>query len=185
MRWEERLLGVFEDLEQQAEGLALDERDATVAGLAPAAYAGVDLASRLHASVGRAVRLDVTGHGRLAGRVARVGSDWLLLEGPQAVGAGTAWLVRTAAVVGLQGASAQAREADARAVTSRLGLGSALRGLAEERLPVRLLRLDGSQLRGLLGRVGADFVEVLAAGAGEPDELVLVPFAGLALVSQV
>ena len=181
MRWEERLLGVFEDLEQQAEGLALDERDATVAGLAPAEYARVDLASRLHASVGCPVRLDVAGHGRLTGRVGRVGSDWLLLESDQDAGAGPEWLVRVAAVTGVQGASARAREPEARGVAARLGLGSALRSLAEERLPVRLLRLDGTALRGLLARVGADFVEVLEGDAGTT----LVPFAALALVSRV
>ena len=31
MRWEERLLDLFDDLEQQADGLALAERDALVA----------------------------------------------------------------------------------------------------------------------------------------------------------
>ena len=61
MRWDEHLDGLLDDLEQQAEGLALAERDALVAEQRRAEYAAVDLSGRLHASVGDALRLDVRG----------------------------------------------------------------------------------------------------------------------------
>src|SRR3954454_8398380 len=93
MRWEERLLDLFDDLEQQAEGLALIGRDAEVAELSRAEYAQVDLADRLHASEERSVRFGVNGFGLIEARLARVGEGWCLLaDGP------TEWVVRTAAV---------------------------------------------------------------------------------------
>ena len=71
MRWEERLLDLFDDLEQQAEGLALAERDALVAEQSRSEYAAVALADRLHASVGTRLLLDVGGFGALDGRLVR------------------------------------------------------------------------------------------------------------------
>jgi len=191
MRWDERLLGVFEDLEQQAEGLALDERDATVAELAPAEYARVDLVARLHASYGLPLVLDIAGHGRLAGTLLRAGSDWLLLEegrgGPES-------LVRTATVAVAHGASAAARGEEARPVAARLGLASALRGLADERGTVRISLCDGRHLRGRPVRVGRDFLELAEDTGGFVAELtagrealapVLVAFDALAVVTRL
>jgi hypothetical protein len=178
MRWEERLLDVFDDLEQQAEGLALTGRDTEVAEQSRAEYARVDLAARLHASVGRPLRLDVRGPGVVEGRLARAGEGWCL------VGDGAVeWLVRTAAVVAVRGVSQQGRAMDARPVTARLGLTSALRGVAETRSVVVVHHVDATSLRGVLGRVGADFVEI---GVGDDRatsrEVVLLPFSGLAAV---
>src|SRR4051794_10210086 len=79
MRWEERLLDLFDDLEQQAEGLALIGRDAEVAELSRAEYAQVDLADRLHASEGRSVRFGVNG------------SDSSRRDWPASVRAGACW----------------------------------------------------------------------------------------------
>jgi hypothetical protein len=176
MRWEERLLDLFDDLEQQAEGLALIGRDTEVAEQSRAEYARVDLAARLHASVGRSVRLDVRGLGGVEGRLARVGEGWCLL-GDGAV----EWLVRTAAVIAVRGVSQRGRAVDARPVTARLGLTSALRGVAETRSVVVVHSVDATSVRGVLGRVGEDFVEL---GVGEDrvtsGEVVLVPFSGLA-----
>ena len=59
MSWEQRLLAVFDDLEQQAEGLALAERDAAVEELSRAGYAEVELAARLHAATGNELVLVV------------------------------------------------------------------------------------------------------------------------------
>ncbi|MGZ6803539.1 MAG: hypothetical protein ACXVFU_10830 [Nocardioidaceae bacterium] len=183
MRWEERLLAVFDDLEQQAEGLALAERDAAVAELAAAEYAHVDLASRLHGSVGLPLTLDVTGHGAVAGVLARAGADWLLVEDPAGRGE---WLVRLAAVTEVRGASPAARSVEARGPGARLGLGSALRGLAEERAEVRLARLDGSRLAGYVGRVGADFLELREPrpDRAQAEGARLVPFAALAVLAR-
>ncbi len=155
VRWEEWLSGVFDDLEQQAEGLLLGERDAEVAERSRAEYAAVDLASRLHASAGHAVTLDVAGVGRVAGTLGRLGADWCL------VGDGRGeWAVRFAAVVAARGVAGRAVSEQARPVTARLALRSLLRQVAEDREPVVVHRLDGRSARVVMGRVGADFVEV-------------------------
>lgn len=181
MRWEERLLDLFDDLEQQAEGLALVGRDAEVAELSRAEYAEVDLAARLHASVGRSVRFGVSGLGSVEARLAGAGEGWcLLVNGP------SEWLVRVAAIGSARGLSQHGRTAMARPLTARLGLTSALRGVAETRSGVVVHHLDGTSQRGLLGRVGADFVELVvgddAAATRAPGELEVVPFASIAAV---
>ncbi len=180
MRWEERLLDLFDDLEQQAEGLALVERDALVAEQSRSEYAAVALADRLHASVGSRLLLDLGGCGALDGRLVRAGDGWCLLDAE-----GAEWVVVTAAVRAVRGLVDAGRAPEARPLTAGLGLGSALRGLAGDRAEVLLHRVDGSTVRGLLGRVGRDFVEVLVEsergdGAGGRGHLEVLPFASLA-----
>src|SRR4051795_5031890 len=111
MRWEERLLDLFDDLEQQAEGLALAGRDAEVAEQARAEYARVDLDARLHASLGAGLRLWVPGLGPLDARLLQVGDGWCLLVDER-----TEWLVRTAAVASVRGLSPHGRGLEARPV---------------------------------------------------------------------
>jgi hypothetical protein len=177
VRWEERLFELFDDLDQQAEGLALAERDIEVAELGRAEYAGVDLASRLHASVGGQVRMAVSGLGVLEARLCAAGQDWCLLSN-EPLGPAREWVVRFAAVAMAEGLSERAAPEPARPVTARLGLGSALRRLAESREPVVLTRLDGATTRGRLRRVGADFVEVVPDG--DRPGVILLPFGHLA-----
>lgn len=171
MLWEERLLDLFDDLEQQADGLALAERDALVVEQSRAEYAEVDLASRLAASVGGRVRLDVQGVGGLDGLLRRTGDGWLVLEA-----GGRAWVVVLAAVRRVRGLSDGAVDAAARPLSTRLGLASALRGLAEGRSETVVHGPDGQVTRALLGRVGRDFVEVRTA-EGVVD---IVPFTAIA-----
>lgn len=177
------LLDLFEDLEQQAEGLHLLERDAEVAERGRAEYAHVDLASRLHASVGLRVSLCVAGLGALEGDLVRVGADWCLLE----VAEDREWVVPMAAVQRARGLSPRSVSEAVRPVVTRLGLGSVLRGIAGSRAPAVTHLRDGSLLRGRLGRVGADFVEVHVAegsarGQGGTPAADLVPFAHVAAV---
>ena len=177
--WEQRLLDLFEDLEQQAEGAALAARDVEVSELARAEYAEVELASRWHASLGRQV--EVTGpHGLLLrGRVARTGHGWCLVTGGDGSGADAQeWLVALDHVAAVRGLSSQAQPPALRPVTGRLGLGSALRGVAEERQPVLVVRADGARRVGRLVRVGKDFLELAAEEGG----VELVPFSVVAAV---
>lgn len=157
MGWEDRLLGLFDDLEQQAEGLHLADRDAEVADRSRAEYARVTLADRLHASTGQQLTLDIRGVGRLAGVVRRVGSGWLLLRDE----GGREWLVRFDALARAGGAPDRAVHEQARSLGARLGFGSALRGLAESGDPALVRHVDGAQSRGRVARVGEDFVELL------------------------
>jgi hypothetical protein len=179
--WEQRLLALFDDLEQQAEGLALAERDGRVADLSRAGYGELDLLSRLHGAVGCPVLVRVTGLGQLRGTVVRVGADWLLADDGR-----HEWLVRLAAVEGVGGLPDRAVDPAARPVTARLGLGSVLRSVAEDAAPVVVHRVGGATRRARVRRVGRDFVEL---GPDEPapagpvaDQLEVVPFAAVAAV---
>jgi hypothetical protein len=183
MRWEEMLLDLFDDLEQQAEGLALAERDVEVAELSRAEYAHVDFASRLHASLGHRVVLVVAGLGHVEATVERVGVDWLLADDDQ-----HEWILRTAALGHVRGLSEQAVGEEHRPVPARVGLGSALRGVAESRAAVVLHRIDGGSVRGQLRRVGADFVELWVSEhaeawtPGPEGHVEVVPFVAVAAV---
>jgi hypothetical protein len=177
VRWEDRIDGLYDglDLEQQAEGLAWAERDAEVAELSRAEYASVDVAARLHGSLGARVGLSVTGVGTLSGELSRVGEGWCLLDaGPDE------WLVRLPAVRSLRGLRDRAVTGASRPAAARLGLASALRVVVEDRSTAVLHRVDGSLSRGRLGRVGADFVEVAHGETRWGVET--VPFASLAAV---
>ena len=172
MTWEARLLDLFEDLEQQAEGAALAARDSEVAELARAEYSEIDLASRCHASVGQ--QAELTGPAGLVvrGRLARAGDGWCLV-----VGEGQEWLFALPHLLAVRGLSAQARPPVLRPLTARLGLGSVLRELAAEQAEVTLVRADGELRKARLGRVGRDFLE-LASEAGQE----VVPFSAVAAV---
>lgn len=187
------LLDLFEDLEQQAEGLALAERDVELAELGRAEYAQVGFADRLHASVGRQVTLDVQGVGPVAGGLARVGRDWCLVAtgADDAMRPGEEWIVGAAAVRRARGLSARALDEGQRPLSARLGLGSALRSIAAARGELVVHLGDGAMLRGRLRRVGSDFAQLCmtdrsggwdgaAADGDGHDEL--VPFTAIAAV---
>jgi len=92
---------------------------------------------------------------------------------------GRAWVVVLSAVRRARGLSDGAVDAAARPLTTRLGLASALRGLAEGRWETVLHGQDGQVTRAVLGRVGRDFVE-----ARTPDgSLEVVPFTAIAALS--
>jgi hypothetical protein len=170
--WERQLLDLFEDLEQQADGLSRAERDAEVAELAVAEYAAVPLAARVHASVGEQVELTLAGGEVIRGRLVRAGADWCLVAGERS---SHECLVRLAAVLGARGLSWRAVSEPSRRVGARLGLGSVLRSLAEERHPVLVVSVEGHRRHGDVSRVGADFFELLT----DTGPWVL-PFAGIA-----
>jgi hypothetical protein len=180
MRWERSVLALIDDLEQQAEGLHLQERDLEVADRTRAEYAQVGLASRLHALSGRPVRLRLLGGITLAGTVTRTGTDWLLLEDEVA----RAWIVRHAAVAVLQGASARSVSADALGVLRRLPLRAVLRRLADDDADCLLHLVDGSRVEGRLLRLGEDFAELRLAGDVTAEGYDVVPLAAVAAVQE-
>jgi hypothetical protein len=173
MAWEEELFALLDDLEQQAEALYDAERDAELADRSRAAYQEVTLASRLMASVGGHVRLDVAGVGPVEGTLDRVASGWCLVSG-----SAQDWIVRLGAVSTVHGASERSLPEVAWSPVARLGLGSALRRVADAGERCVLHLLDGSTMDAVLSRVGADFVE---ASVGE-GRTALVAFAALAAV---
>jgi len=178
--WAGRLVDLFEDLEQQAAGLALQARDAEVAELGRAQYAEVDLLGRLHATLGRSVSLELRGAGRVAGRLVRVGRGWALVA-PEAP-SGQEWLINLEALLEARGLSARATVEAARGVATKVSIGSAVRHLAEDRDPVLVVLMDGSTRRGRLARVGADFMELGRDGATQPQEVGVLPFTAIAVM---
>lgn len=174
MTWEEELFGLLDDLEARAGAAFALEREAELADRRRAEYQHVTLAARLMAAVGRELALEVTGPGLVAGTLARVANGWLLLRG-----GGQDWIVRLPAVTAVHGAGERALPEVAWPAVARLGLGSALRRLAEAGERCVLHGIDGGRHEGVPARVGADFVEIVVEGSGRRT---LVAFAALAAV---
>ena len=177
MSWEEDLFAVLDDLEQQAEALYDADRTAELVDRSRAEYHRVTLASRLMASVGAEVALDLLGAGTVTGTLERVGTGWCLLRGHRRTRPQD-WVVRIDAVVLVRGSSDRSLPEVAWSPVARLGLGSALRRVADSGEPCLLHLVDGSRQEVVLRRVGADFVEVEPV----PGNRVLVAFAALAAV---
>lgn len=193
VRWDD----LFRDLEAQLEAAGAAELDAEVADRTRRENALLGLVDRARGAVGSGVSVRVLGAGTLAGTLREVGSQWLLLAqdgGREAVVPLTAVL----AVSGLgrwsgppatddwAGPGGSARGADV--VFARLGLSSALRGIARDRAAVAVVLVDGEVVTGTLDRVGADFVELGVHEAGEPRRregltgVRTIPIAAVALV---
>jgi hypothetical protein len=173
MGWEESMFAVFEDLEQQATGLHLVERDAEVADLSVAEYARIGLGARLHASLGRELRVRLVGGHQVSGRLARVGEDWLLV-----VEGSSEWIVRYEGVLTLTGLSPRANSEETWSVMDRLTLRALLRRLSSASESCLVHFVDDQRIDGRVGRVGRDFFE-LYVGEVPQRSLQVVPTASV------
>ncbi|UMG91714.1 hypothetical protein [Nocardioides sp. TF02-7] len=108
----------------------------------------------------------------MSGTLERVAADWLLLSSRP-----HDWVVSTGAISTVEGASVRSVPEVAWSPLTRLGLGSALRRVAEAGERCMLHLRDGSRHEGTLRRVGADFCELVT---GEERRLRLVAFDALA-----
>lgn len=173
--WEDELFSLLDDLEQQAEALYDAERDADLADRSRAEYSHVSLASRLMASVDQEIGLDVLGVGQVSGTLQRVGADWCLLRA-----GGQDWIVPVAAISRVLGASGRSLPEVAWSPLTRLGLGSALRRVADAGTACLVHLVDGARHEVTLARVGRDFAEAVGPD-GQP---FLVPFEQVAAVQR-
>ncbi len=173
MSWEHELFALFDDLESQAAAAWEADREAELADRARTEYGSVTLASRLMASRGESVAIDLPHVGRVEGRLARVGDGWLLLSGR-----GQDWVVPLRSVVAVRGASTRSVPEVAWSPVDRLGLRSALRRLADAAARCVVHVADGSRHEAYVDRVGADFLEARDGAGGE----LLVPYAALVAV---
>lgn len=175
VRWE----SLFADLEARLEAAERADLLADVPELTRAELGGVGLGDRMRAALGARVTLDLTGGARLTGSVLEVDVAWVLLaDGPRR------HLVPLAALAAVGGLG-RSVAAPAGALGRRLGLGPVLRALARDRALVRVGHRAG-QVRGRIDAVGADHLEVAAAGLDDDrpsGERVLVPFAALEVIS--
>ncbi|WP_457205499.1 hypothetical protein [Nocardioides sp. P5_C9_2] len=173
MRWEEQLFELFDDLEGQASALYDVERGAELVDRSRAEYHHVALAGRLVASVGSTLGLEVAGVGRVDGELRRTGEGWCLVSGHR-----QDWIIRTARIHVVHGCSERSVPEVAWSPLQRLGVGSALRRLAESRARCLVHLADGAQHEAVVRRVGQDFVEVETPA----DARLLVAFDGIAAV---
>jgi hypothetical protein len=173
MGWEDELFALFDDLEDRAAALYDAEREPELADRSRAEYRQVSLASRLMASVDTELIVDVLGVGPVAGRLERVADGWCLVTG-----AAQDWVVVASAIAAVHGAAERSVPEVAWSPVARLGLGSALRRLADSGQRCVLHLRDGSVRDGVLRRVGRDFVEVRTGS----DRVLLVAFDALAAV---
>jgi hypothetical protein len=158
MRWDE----LFDDLEAQLGAAEAAELASEVADRTRRLAAEVSLADRLRAARGRPVRLDVPGGPAVSGVLREVGADWLLVDDE----AGREVLVVSSAVLAATGLPRE-HAPEVSVVRRRLGLGSALRGVARDRSAVTLRLPDGTVLTGTIDRVGRDFLELAEHPVGE------------------
>lgn len=171
MGWEDELFALFDD-DGQAGTLASAARGAEHADRGRAEYQTVTLAGRLMASVGSEVTLGITGVGSVTGTVDRVAADWVLVSAGE-----HDWVISGDAVMTVERASVRSIPEAAWSPLTRVGLGSALRRIAEAGERCLLHLRDGSRHEGSLRRVGADFCELVE---GDERRTILVPFTALA-----
>jgi hypothetical protein len=153
VRWE----ALFADLEARAAAFERAERDVEIADRTRVETAAVRLCDRLAAALGRPLRLRCVAGFAVTGRLAHVGSDWLLVD----EGSGREALVALAAVIAVSGVGRHAVDVAADGVVAtRLGVRHALRGIARDRSVVRVGLMDGTTLVGTIDRVGQDYVDL-------------------------
>jgi hypothetical protein len=136
-------------------------REAEVDERARVEVAQLELADRLRGAVGREVVVGLLDGSKESGSLGRVGSDWLVLNT-----AARQWLFPFHAVSYFENLGRQAQKPPAgRALV--FPLAGALRGLARERLDV-VVHLSGGApgrvLRGVIDRVGRDFLDIAVTG---------------------
>lgn len=173
MRWE----ALFADMEAQLDAARVADLAAEVADLTRAELATVELRDRLRAAQGAQVTILVAGGGTVAGELLEVAAQWVLVgEGSRRA------LVPLGAVTAVRGLALRAAPA-AGEVARRLGLGSALRALARDRVTVRVA-IDGAELAGRIERVGSDHLDLAADVEGHhgTGRVWVVPFAALRVV---
>jgi hypothetical protein len=184
VRWDE----LFRDLEAQLQAAQASELAGEVADRTRREVAALSLVDRARGAVGHPVRVQLLGVGSLAGMLLEVGSEWLLLRDAADRDVLVAWHA-IVAVTGLGVSSGAPGEGGE--VFSRLGLGSALRGVSRDRAQVAVGLVDGSTVPGTLDRIGKDFVELSEHPVGEarrPAQVSAVrtiAFTGIATVTRL
>ena len=180
MRWDD----LFADLEAQLAAGERTDLDVEVGERARVEAATVELADRLRGSVGLRIGVYLGSGTVYEGTLSHAGSQWLVLDEER-----HQLLIPYAAAVRYAGLSGLAVGAGAE-VRQRLGLASALRGLARDRASVAVMVSRGaageSALHGVIDRVGRDYLDLAVTGPGEERRpanvraVTTIPFGALA-----
>jgi hypothetical protein len=181
MRWQQ----LFSDLEAQFEQAQAATEWGESASRARAEMGALRLADRLRGSVGERLVLRCRGAEPLRGELLECGADWLLVEDER----GQEVLAAVGAVLAVGGLARRSTAPDdGGVVRTRLDFRRAVRGLARDRSPVRLVLDDGTVLTGTVDRVGADHCELAEHPVDEPRRaeavrgVQTVPLAAVSLV---
>jgi hypothetical protein len=184
MRWD----ALFEDMEAQMAARQRLDFETEIAERALVDSAGVELADRLRGSLGLSIRVHVSSGPAFEGVLSHAGSEALVLDETQ-----HQVLIPYAAAVHYVGLSRMA-VAEPSAVRRRLGLGSALRGLARNRARVTIFVAHGraeAGLHGVIEMVGRNFLDLAVTREGEERppvnarQVVAIPFGALAGIRSV
>ena len=160
MRWDD----LFADLEAQLDLEQAAELWVEVADRSRRELAAISLLDRASAHVGSPVQLGVTGASTVSGALLDATQEWLLVEERS----GREVLVPTTACLWLRGLGRASEVVARESVARRLGLGAALRSLAQQRVVVRLQLADGAQATGTIDRVHADHLDLAEHPSDEP-----------------
>lgn len=177
MRWDR----LFADLEAQAERDRTLELQAETEERTRAERASTTLASRLRASTGEHIVLDLRSGRRIAGTLAGTGAGWLMVG---ARGLDPTWTLVVEGGIGAVRSLPFRAADDAGAVHGALGPGHVLRTLSRDRSLVTTVA-DAGEIHGMIGAVGRDHVDVVAMPGRDvrgAREVVTVPFAALQAV---
>lgn len=184
MRWE----ALFTDLEAQLAASERLELDAEIADRMRADAAAVELTDRLRGSLGLPIAVHLMSGSVFEGTLSHAGSEALVLHDPR-----HQVLIPYGAAIQYVGLSRLAVGEPSK-VRQRLGLASALRGLARDRTLLSVLAVRGAgetALHGVIDRVGRDHLDLAVTGDGEDRRpsnvrrVVTVPFAALAALKSV
>jgi hypothetical protein len=185
MRWD----ALFDDMEAQLASANRLELEAEIAERSRADVAGVELADRLRGSRGLRVGVHLTPGSFFDGTLTYVGAESLVLSDPY-----HQVLIPYAAVSRYQGLGRVAL-AEPSSVRRKLGLASALRGLARDRANLSVFLIGAGQaaagLSGVIDRVGRDYFDLAFTRPGEPrrarnvSEVATVPFCALAALKSL
>ena len=159
VRWE----ALFGDLEAQLEADRAAGLAGEVAERTRAEWGALALVDRLQAQSGRQLTCWTSDGERLAGRLIRIGRDWLLIADP-----GGEHLLPLGSVVAVSGLTGSAEPTGQAPLPQRLPLTVVLRGLARDRAGVTVVLVGGSRLTGTVQRVGADHLDLALPAADDP-----------------
>ncbi|MGB5952894.1 MAG: hypothetical protein WBG57_10350 [Ornithinimicrobium sp.] len=156
MRWTR----LFDDLEAQLVALEQAELEEEVAESTRSQRGSLLMLEALTADVGRRLRIEALGIGRVEGHLTEVGSDWCMIEtavhGPARRRSVLMSMPAIQSVTGLSGAVDQRQGVSGR----RFDMRSALRALARDRAMVRIHLASGTTVSGTIDRVGRDHIDL-------------------------
>jgi len=158
---------LFADLEGRLEAEQAAEVAAEVAERTRIEVGKTVLADRLRAAVGRRVMITTVAGTPYRAQLDAVGPDWLIVIDDRQ---DERLIARAslAAIGQLPMAIAPPYDEAGRQIAQRLDLRHALRGIARDRAPVRVVTTAAVVLSGTIDRVGADFIDV---AEHHPDQL--------------